>query len=276
MPLFHHGAKSAHHLSLRDRINAYLDIDVSDAANAAQNAPDTPPDVTPSQNTDRTQVDLRQSGSMPDVYDQQDMGSCTANAIAGLAEFLQKNEGKADYCSSRLFIYYNERNIEGSVSDDKGAKLSDGMTVVSTIGCAHENLWPYQKDLLTKKPEPKVYTDAGKHKISQDNNLDGSNIDAIRQCLADGFPFVFGMMVFESFEQVGKDGNNTMDINPSGGCLGGHAVMCVGYDDNQRVVTVRNSWGPNWGDSGYFYMPYEYITNTSYCSDFWTARVIQD
>jgi len=276
----HHGhkgfGKSAHHLPLKDRINAYLDIDFQDAQDSVLNPPDNQPDVTPSRRTENAQADLRQSEHMPDVYDQQQLGSCTANAIAGMAEYLVRSEGKPDYRPSRLFIYYNERVVEGSVSDDSGAKLSDGIKVVNQYGCAHENVWPYDPSLLTKKPDEKVYNDAAQHIISQTSALDGSDIDNIRECIADGFPFVFGMTVFEDFEQVGKNGNNTMSITPSGSCLGGHAVMAVGYDDDQRVVTVRNSWGPDWGDKGYFYMPYEYISNTQLCSDFWTARMISN
>ena len=84
-------------------------------------------------------VDLRPQ--CPVVYDQADLGSCTANALGGLAEFLMMKGGVTGYVPSRLFIYYNERAIEGTVSQDAGASLTDGAHVLSTMGIPHESLW---------------------------------------------------------------------------------------------------------------------------------------
>ncbi len=54
--------------------------------------------------------------------------------------------------------------------------------------------------------------------------------------------------------------------------FGGHAVMAVGYDDNTRLIKIRNSWGKEWGKKGYFFMPYDFIINPNYCDDFWTGN----
>jgi C1A family cysteine protease len=56
--------------------------------------------------------------------------------------------------------------------------------------------------------------------------------------------------------------------------LGGHAVMAVGYDDENQWLIVMNSWGASWGDKGFFYLPYEYITNNNLSDDFWTIRQV--
>jgi C1A family cysteine protease len=92
-----------------------------------------------------------------------------------------------------------------------------------------------------------------------------------------GFPVVFGFTVYESFEgnDVATTGNMPM---PASGekVLGGHAVALVGFNDDRRVFIVRNSWGASWGDQGYFYMPYEFITNPEYASDFWSVRKTKD
>src|SRR5436853_3992768 len=64
-------------------------------------------------------VDLRPS--CPAVYDQGQLGSCTANAIGGAIEFDQLKQHLAQtFTPSRLFIYYNERVIEGTVDADSG------------------------------------------------------------------------------------------------------------------------------------------------------------
>ena len=90
-------------------------------------------------------------------------------------------------------------------------------------------------------------------------------------CLADGFPFVFGFTVYESFEtlKVAQTGIVPMP-KKSERTLGGHAVMAIGYDQKQKHFIVRNSWGPQWGQAGYFTMPYAYLETLA--SDFWTIR----
>ena len=52
--------------------------------------------------------------------------------------------------------------------------------------------------------------------------------------------------------------------------------MAVGYDDERKMLTARNSWGPNWGDQGYFYLPYDYVFARGLARDFWTIRLISD
>ena len=56
------------------------------------------------------------------------------------------------------------------------------------------------------------------------------------------------------------------------GVLGGHAVLAVGYDDKGECLIVRNSWGENWGQKGYFQMPYGYVVGKKLAQDFWTIR----
>src|ERR1700758_4793922 len=96
----------------------------------------------------------------PAVYDQGQLGSCTANAIAGAIEFGRMKEHKQDFVPSRLFIYYNERMIEGTVNTDSGAMIRDGMKSVAADGDAPETEWPYDITKFTDKPPANVYKDA--------------------------------------------------------------------------------------------------------------------
>lgn len=229
-------------------------------------------------------VDLRPG--CPPVYDQGQIGSCTANAIAGAFEFGLKKENLPDFVPSRLFIYYNERVMEGTPpSVDSGAYIRDGMKSVATLGVCKETLWTYDDKnnnpapcptcKYAKKPTPACYTEALQHKIKAYQRLNSAVLGTLKGCLASGLPFVFGFTVYESFEsqQVAKTGTVPMP-KPKEKVMGGHAVAAVGYDDSKGRFIVRNSWGTGWGMSGYFTMPYAYLTNTNLSDDFWTIQTI--
>jgi C1A family cysteine protease len=218
-------------------------------------------------------VDLRQK--CPAVYDQGQLGSCTANAIGGAVQFdRMKQNLKPDFVPSRLFIYYNERVIEGTVNSDSGAQIRDGIKVVSKEGDCPESEWPYDIAKFTDKPSAKCYKDALKYRAVQYQRL-VQNLNQMKGCLASGYPFVYGFTVYESFEsqEVTKTGIVPMPA-PGEQVLGGHAVLAVGYDDSQHRFIVRNSWGSAWGMQGYFTVPYAYLTDSNLSSDFWTVRLI--
>jgi len=218
-------------------------------------------------------TDLR--AQCPKVYNQGQLGSCTANAISAAVEFdLLKQDAKSDFMPSRLFIYYNERQIEGTVGSDSGAQLRDGVKVVAKLGACPETDWPYVIAKFAAQPPQKAYADARKDEARSYLRVPQA-LNQMKGCLAAGFPFVFGFTVYESFEspQVAKTGMVPMPT-PGEKVLGGHAVCAVGYKDAKQTFIVRNSWGPTWGDKGYCYMPYAYLTDASLASDFWTLRRI--
>ncbi len=217
-------------------------------------------------------VDLRPQ--CPAIYDQGDLGSCTANAIGGLVEFLEMKERHPAFVPSRLFIYYNERVLEGTVSQDAGAEIRDGMKVVANLGAPHESLWWYNTAKFAVKPNKKVYADGLKHKVSEYLSVDNTNLDDMRACLADGYPVVGGFTVYESFESdtVARTGIVPMP-KKSEQVLGGHAILVVGYDDSKNWFIVRNSWGASWGAAGCFFISYNFFTNPQLADDFWTAHV---
>jgi C1A family cysteine protease len=219
-------------------------------------------------------VDLRPQ--CPPVYDQGQLGSCTANSIGGAHEFEQMKQSLPNvFVPSRLFIYYNERVIEGTVSSDSGAQIRDGIKSIASLGVCPETEWPYDITQFATKPPAQAFTDALQNQaISYQRVVQSSG--QFKGCLASGYPFVFGFTVYESFESpvVAKTGNAPM---PASGekSLGGHAVMAVGYDDSVQQFIVRNSWGPTWGQQGYFTLPYAYLTDPNLASDFWTIRLVK-
>lgn len=220
-----------------------------------------------------TKVDLRHM--MPTPYDQGSLGSCTAQSIAGLLEYNERKQNKpVPQTPSRLFIYYNERLLEGTVNSDSGAMLRDGIKTLVRWGYCEEALWPYVIAQFKKKPVRGAYADAIKSRISQYMRINHS-IEDMKSALAAENPFVFGFSVYESFEgeEVAKTGAMLMPKQHEK-MLGGHAVLAVGYDDEKQAIIVRNSWGINWGDHGYFYMPYAYIINPSLADDFWTVMMV--
>jgi C1A family cysteine protease len=221
-----------------------------------------------------SKVDLRPN--CPPVYDQGQLGSCTGNAIAGAVQFdREKQKLKPDFVPSRLFIYYGERVIEGTVNSDAGAQIRDGIKVVAKQGVPPETDWPYDITKFADKPPPKAFTDALKD-LAVSYSRVSQNLGQMKGCLASGFPFVFGFTVYDSFEsqQVAQTGVVPMPASGES-VLGGHAVVAVGYDDGQQRFIVRNSWGTGWGMQGYFTIPYAYLTDTGLASDFWTIRLIK-
>jgi C1A family cysteine protease len=220
-----------------------------------------------------TKVDLRPQ--CPPIYDQGQLGSCTANAIAAAFEFEQGKTNLQDFLPSRLFIYYNERAVEGTTNQDSGARIRDGIKSVVKQGVCPETEWPYTTNMstVTEKPPAPDYTDALQNKVIAYHKVT-QNLNQMKGCLASGYPFVFGFTVYDSFEtpQVQKTGIVPMPNPNTEQQIGGHAVMAVGYDDAQQRFIVRNSWGGDWGMQGYCTMPYAYLTDHAYSSDFWTIR----
>ena len=214
------------------------------------------------------------TSSCPPVYDQGQIGSCTANAIAAAIEFDRLKQKLPDLLPSRLFIYYNEREMEGTVGSDSGAQIRDGIKSVAQQGVCPEQEWPYDISKFTQKPPAQAYQDAlSDRAVSYQRVI--QDLTQLRGCLASGYPFVFGFTVYTSFEspEVAKTGHAPL---PAAGekTIGGHAVMAVGYDDSKQWMIVRNSWGPGWGMSGYFTLPYAYLSQASLAADFWTIRLV--
>lgn len=217
-------------------------------------------------------VDLRPQ--CPPVYDQTPLNSCTANATAAAIEFermrLKLTPG---YTPSRLFIYYNGRKLAGTVAKDAGMPLRDAIKCAAKQGDCPEPQWPYDPAKVLDAPTPQCYDSAIKHgklgyqAVQQD-------LAHMKACLAAGRPFVLAIHVYSGSETPAAKASNTFPTPQKGETLvGTHAVMAVGYDDGQKHLIIRNSWGPHWGQGGYFFLPYDYAANPAYAGDLWTLTL---
>jgi len=213
-------------------------------------------------------VDFR--NKMPPVYDQGNLGSCTAQALCGLIGY-----DKPLIIGSRLFLYYNERRMENDILNDSGAYLSGGVKCLTQFGICQETSWPYITNKFAVCPSPNCYNQALKHKALQVKNIRNTLID-MKSSLANGYPFVVGILIYSSFESNASDATGVIPMPNvmTEQLLGGHAVVGVGYDDNKQVWIMRNSWGPDWGMAGYFTLPYQYLLDSNLSSDLWNIMKI--
>lgn len=220
-------------------------------------------------------VSLRKQ--MPPVYDQGQLGSCTANSVGAILEFNELKQKEKDVATpSRLFIYYNERAMEGTISQDSGAEIRDGVKSVAQLGAPAETAWPYVISKFAQKPPAKAYKEALKHEAIRYARVPQAEM-AIQNVLASGYPISFGFTVYESFEsKVGANGIVPMP-QADEKTLGGHAVVAVGYKQikGQLYFECRNSWGTSWADHGYFWMPASYVTSANLASDFWVIEQVE-
>jgi C1A family cysteine protease len=220
----------------------------------------------------------------PSIYDQGELGSCTANAIGSCHQYAQMRQNPAQaFMPSRLFIYYNERVMINTVNEDSGAMLRDGLKSVAQQGVCPETptaagcpSWPYDIAKFARKPPAACYEDALTHQVLLYRRITQTLTD-MQGCLASGFPFTFGCSIFESFESatVAKTGMVPMP-RTSESLRGGHAMKIVGYRNSIQRFKVRNSWGKRWGLNGYCWMPYSYILNPDLSVDFWTIRLVEE
>lgn len=224
-------------------------------------------------------VDLRML--CPPIRSQDKLGSCTAFALTGAFEYMLKKQGLTDFEPSELFLYYNERDMEGTVNSDSGAMIRDGIKSLNSLGVCEEAYWPYDESKFTWKPNDAAYQNALKNKVIQYQRVFNTRPELIRLALSEGLVVVFGFNVYQSFMSIGTTGIMPMPARNSSNIiteslLGGHAVVIVGYlkINGKNYYICRNSWSDWWGDKGYFYMPEDFIKDPNMCSDFWCLNLI--
>jgi hypothetical protein len=203
-------------------------------------------------------MDMRKQ--YPPIVNQGGIGACTSAVLAAAYHCLYPEEP----IGSRLFLYYNERDADGNVDIDRGSTLAVGVRSLIEKGMCSDKTWPYLESNISIKPSDKAYEEAAHSGKVESFSVHPTEID-IKACLAAGSPASVIIRVFQSFEDTGKDG---MVYMPKQGDvdMGFHCIQLCGYDDERQIWIARNSWGADWGDKGYFYMPYQYLLSESVLS----------
>jgi C1A family cysteine protease len=206
------------------------------------------------------------------------LGSCTANALGAAFDFDRRKQGRNFMTPSRLFIYWNERDMEGTTTSDSGAYIRDGIKVLRKLGTPTEKTWPYLISKFIDKPPKPAYVEAEKNQsLTYERILRPANsVNDMLSCLASGYPFVSGIAVYESFETPKANSSGVIPMpSKTESLLGGHAILIVGYDQKKQQFIFRNSWGTTWGDKGYGYIPFNYLTNKGLASDMWVIKTVE-
>ena len=222
------------------------------------------------------EFDLNHLDKWGTIYDQGTLGSCVSNSVSASLRWILEREGKGSFNPSRLFIYYNGRQIEGYLPvEDSGISIRGGFQSVNLNSVCGEDNWQYIPDNFSIKPPQGCYDAAKTHNQFKYLSVNQNEND-LKKCLTDGYPISFGLVLYESFMSttVATTGKVTApDTNKEQRC-GGHCLTIIGYSDVSRMFTIVNSWSDKWGDKGYCYIPYDYITNSQLASDFWSPRSI--
>ena len=219
-----------------------------------------------------TQPALSLRPLMPSVRDQLDIGSCSANAGVVATEFcLRKQTGKPIEQLSRLDLYAITREVEGTpLSEDSGCFVRDVFKASSKYGICDERSWPYVTANYSKSPPRKIWAEAFYRRAVSYHSIIG--LPLIKACIGEGYPSIFGFDCFESLmdPSVGKTGMIPLPA-PSEAPIGGHCVVCVGFDNHRGALEIQNSWGTGWGEHGFGWLPYDYVTH-GLATDYWTLR----
>jgi len=194
----------------------------------------------------------------PDVFNQLNLGSCVANATCGVMQFNDKQDDNIYSPLSRRMLHRECLEYDGNPNEDLGTYVRTAIRCAAVKGVCLEKLWPYNVSEFDYKPNADCYADALNRRIYAYHRI--LSMFDIRACLTSGKPFILGIPIFTSFESdhVARTGEVPM---PKKGelLLGYHAVYCCGYNDKTRRVECANSWGYNWGDRGFFTLPYAFI-----------------
>ena len=218
-------------------------------------------------------VDLRRI--MPPIYNQLELGSCTANASCAAVQYSKWRWQEINFQPSRLFNYFCTRKLKGTEGFDAGGYIRDSIKSHAKWGVCLEGTWPYDISRFAEAPPNDAFIEAEKNQALKYFRLP-HRLNQIKARLSMDYPVVFGFSVYESFEseEVFKTGELQMP-GPNERMIGGHAVLCVGYDDKTERFLIRNSYGEEFGMKGYFTMPYEYLQDQNLAADFWTIELTE-
>jgi hypothetical protein len=212
------------------------------------------------------------SAGFPPPFDQGQSNTCSANATSNALGYLLKKVDPASFDKegpqSRLFIYWVARaKIANSPTNvDQGIQIRDAVKAVATYNSVPESLWGFapveQRFML--EPERGVWEAAKTPDVFRYRSV-AQDLAQIKEVIATGKPIVVGIEVRQGMYEAGPDGVVSM----TGGYVGWHAVVIVGYDDAARRFKFQNSWGDWYGQKGFFYLDYGWVLDPNTASDFW-------
>jgi C1A family cysteine protease len=211
----------------------------------------------------------------PPVRDQGKYGSCVGcSSVYGVA-WLRRHEPRdleGKTIMSAMQEYYDARTADGDEwkNVDAGAYIRDAMDMLRKKGVAPESNWPYTKP-FNRTPTKSVYTAAARWKLGAHWRCNG--LDDILQAINAGYAVVGGITIYSSFWVSNTNGGRVPMPNAQTDKLeGGHALYWDMFNQAERWVRFENSWGPNWGDRGYGYVPFDYLANPNLADDFWAMQ----
>jgi C1A family cysteine protease len=210
---------------------------------------------------------------MPPPNDQGDIGSCGPNSADHMIRFAQNAAGAFASGSSRLLTYYATRQLMGTLNQDSGVDNRTMLKALAKVGFCDETLWPYDVRLYRTKPPQQAYAAALPNAITNYAVVE-QRLEAMKQCLVAGHPFLFGFDVFEAYE--GSAARTGIVPMPSARerPIGGHDNVIFGYDDASQMFDIQNCWGRTWGIGGRGKIPYAYATNPDLAGDFWVINAL--
>lgn len=204
----------------------------------------------------RASIDLRQS--FTPVKSQGSLGSCSAFAVTSVIEYMIRRLTGEIRNMSEAFLYYNAREAVGKQNENCGTSIYRIIKEAMTAGICDESHHQYDENNFSAAPSDLAFAEAQKCLVVKAMNVKVET-EAIKSAIADGHPVVISARIFDSFgsDRAGFVRMPSPDeISPREEFS--HAMVICGYSDDYKVFVIRNSWGEDFGDGGYCYMPYRY------------------
>lgn len=217
----------------------------------------------------KPELDLRSYDSI--VESQEKLGSCVGNAVTNCFELMVNHRYPKLFVElSRLFVYYNARKLEGNVEYDTGVyEIRNALKGANHYGICTEELWPYDISKFNVEPPEVCYVDAKKRVITVYQKL--TTPSDVFESLNSIKPVIIGFYVFGNFFDVTKEESTLQMPKETDYMMGGHAVSIVGYSLEKKAFLAKNSFGDDWGDDGYFWLPFEYANK--YVFEYWNFDI---